>query len=96
MKRVIPHIPVILAKNDVKKGISRVQKLLSFSRLILSNTQKMLIKEMGLYQYDLKSIENGKELPIKVNDHCEDALRYLVMGMWNLIMYMLPVTERGD
>lgn len=96
VKRVIPHIPVILAKNDVKKGISRVQKLLSFSRLILSNTQKMLIKEMGLYQYDLKSIENGKELPIKVNDHCEDALRYLVMGMWNLIMYMLPVTERGD
>ncbi|CUP20555.1 phage terminase%2C large subunit%2C PBSX family [[Eubacterium] contortum] len=96
VRRVIPHIPVILAKNDVKKGISRVQKILSFLRLVLSNSQEMLIKEMGLYQYDPKSIKNGKELPIKVNDHCEDALRYLVMGMWNLIMYMLPVTERGD
>lgn len=96
VKRVIPHIPVVLAKNDVAKGISRVQKLLSFSKLVLSTTQKMLIKEMGLYQYDIKSIESGKEVPIKTNDHCEDALRYLVMGMWNMILFMLPVTERGD
>lgn len=51
---------------------------------------------MGLYQYDEKSVERGKEEPLKINDHCEDALRYLIMGMWNLIAYLLPATERGE
>ena len=70
IRRVVPHIPVRPAQNDVKLGISRVQKLLAFEKLILSRKQKMLIKEMGLYQYDPKSIEKGKEVPIKENDHC--------------------------
>lgn len=96
IRRVIPHIPVRLAQNDVKLGISRVQKLLTFKKLILSQKQKMLIKEMGLYQYDPKSIENGKEVPIKRDDHCEDACRYCACGMWNMIKYMLPIGERGD
>ena len=56
----------------------------------------MLIKELGLYQYDPKSIDNGKEVPIKENDHCLDGTRYLGMGMWNQISYMLPEGERGD
>lgn len=95
-RRLLPHIPIIKAQNDVKLGISRVQKFLSFNKLLLSTDQKMLIKEMGIYQYDPKSIENGKEVPLKINDHCEDALRYLVMGMWRYIVNMLPVSERGD
>ena len=49
IRRVIPHIPVIPAQNDVKLGISRVQKLLSFGRMIVSEKQKMLIKEFGLH-----------------------------------------------
>lgn len=37
---------------------------------------------------------NGeKEEPIKVDDHCADALRYLVMGMWTKIRRWLPVQE---
>lgn len=51
---------------------------------------------MGIYQYDPKSIENGKEVPLKVNDHAQDAWRYLVVGMWKQIVYMLPMSERGD
>lgn len=54
----------------------------------------MLIKELGIYQYDSKSIKNGKEEVLKENDHACDALRYLIVGMWNLITYLLPVTER--
>lgn len=96
IRRILPDVPVISAQNDVKLGIGRIQKLLSFFKLVLSTKQKMLIKEMGLYQYDPKSIENGKEEPIKTNDHSEDATRYVVMGMWNMIRYLLPVSERGD
>ncbi len=96
VRRQIPYISIVPARNDVKLGISRVQKFLSFSKILISNTQKMLIKEMGLYQYDVKSIKKGKEVPIKESDHAEDALRYLIMGMWRLIAFLLPVSERGD
>ena len=96
IRRVIPHIPVIPAQNDVKLGISRMQKLFSFLKILISNKQPMLIRELGLYQYDEKSIKRGVEVPVKENDHCCDGSRYLCMGMWNLIKYMLPLLERGD
>ena len=96
MRRQLPHISIVSAKNDVKLGISRVQKFLSLKRLQISTDQKYLIKEMGIYQYDPKSIESGKEVPLKVNDHAQDAWRYLVVGMWKQIVYMLPMSERGD
>lgn len=93
--RLLPHIPIVNADNNVKLGISRVQKLLSFRKLLISTKQKHLIKEMGLYQYQPKSIEKGSEEVLKINDHCEDALRYLCMGIWRLILFMLPAAERG-
>lgn len=96
VRRQIPHIDIIPAKNDVKLGISRVQKFLSFGKLLISTKQKWLIHEMGLYQYDEKSIERGKEEVVKINDHAEDACRYNLMGMWREVVYMLPVSERGD
>lgn len=96
VRRQIPHISIVKAKNDVKLGISRVQKLMAFEKMIVSTAQKHLIREMGIYQYDPKSIESGKEVPLKVNDHAEDAWRYLVVGMWSQIVYMLPISERGD
>lgn len=96
VRRVLPHVTIMKAKNDVKLGISRVQKFLSFCRLLVSDTQTHLIKEFGLYQYDPKSIERGEEVPLKINDHCCDALRYLVMGMWGRIRFMLPPIERGE
>lgn len=96
VRRVIPYVSIVPARNDVKLGISRVQKFLSFKKVLIAVQQKHLIQEMGLYQYNVKSIDKGKEEPVKENDHCEDALRYLIMGMWNMIMFMLPFSERGD
>lgn len=96
IRRVIPYIPVIPAQNDVKLGISRVQKLLSFGRMIVSEKQKMLIKEFGLYQYNTDSIKKGIEIPVKENDHALDGTRYLCVGMWSHIRYMLPISERGE
>lgn len=78
------------AENDVALGISRVQKTLAFEVMTIAPEQKNLTREMGLYQYDKKSIEKGKEIPVKEDDHCCDAMRYAVMGAWKYIKYWLP------
>ena len=70
IKRLMPDISIRDADNTVTLGIGRVQKMLSFGKLLISEKQKHLIEEMGLYQYDDKSIEKGKEVPLKINDHC--------------------------
>ena len=89
------NVPVAVrdAENEVKLGISRVQKALTFGILSIAPGQQNLIRELGVYAYDPKSIERGKEEPIKIDDHCADALRYLVMGMWTKIRRWLPVQE---
>lgn len=84
------------AQNDVAVGIQRVQKCFSYGILTISPFQEKLDWELGLYEYDKKSIEKGKEIPVKMDDHGCDALRYVVMGLWNKIKYFLPVGERMD
>lgn len=96
IKRVCPGIIVLDAKNDVALGISRVQKMLSFQRFFISPKQKHLIDEEYKYEYDKDQLDKGKEIPIKINDHCQDAIRYLIMGIWKYIKNLLPVMEVGD
>ena len=81
------------AENDVALGISRVQKALAFDILSVSPNQENAVREFGTYEYDKKSIEKGKEVPIKEDDHCMDAIRYVVMGAWNKIKHWLPREE---
>lgn len=81
------------ADNDVALGISRVQKLLSYGVLKLAPEQVELQREIGTYEYDRKSIERGKEVPVKEDDHCVDAMRYLVMGFWQKVKQFLPAAE---
>ena len=33
---------------------------------------------------------------VKTNDHCQDALRYFVMGAWQYIRQMLPMITEED
>lgn len=84
------------AENEVALGISRVQKLLIYEILTVSPRQGMLLEEFGLYEYDKKLLEKGKEVPVKTNDHCLDALRYLVMGFWGRVKRFLPKEEREE
>lgn len=81
------------AENDVALGISRVQKLLTFDMITVSPRQQYAIEEFGTYEYDKDSIERGKEVPVKTDDHCMDAIRYLVMGFWKKLKPYLPVLE---
>ncbi len=81
------------AENDVALGISRAQKLLTFDTIYISPHQEKAVQEFGMYEYDKKSIEKGKEVPVKENDHCMDAIRYAVMGAWGRLKYFLPEDE---
>lgn len=78
------------AENNVALGISRVQKLLVFDIMSIDPSQENAVDEFGIYEYDKKSIEKGKEVPVKENDHCMDAIRYAVMGAWSKMKYWLP------
>lgn len=94
----IARLPVVVrnAENDVKLGISRVQKALAFHLMSVSATQERAIHEFQTYEYDKDSIEKGKEEPVKIGDHCMDGIRYLVMSMWTKIKQWLPMSERED
>lgn len=91
-------IPITIrdAENDVKLGISRTQKALTYHILSVSPRQENAIDEFGVYGYDPKSIEKGKEEPVKTDDHCMDAIRYMIMGMWTKIKRWLPLSEQED
>ena len=95
--RACPHHVILRdAENDVSVGISRVQRLLIYGIINMSPLQRHAIDEFGVYEYDRKSIEHGKEVPIKINDHCMDAIRYVTMGMWSKIKRFLLIAERND
>lgn len=96
IRRKCPVIKIVDAQNDVQLGIARTQKLMSYGILEVSPEQENLIHEAGIYEYDKKSIEAGKEVPVKTNDHCMDAMRYAVMGMWKYVRYFLPKAEQED
>lgn len=94
IKRTCPEVIIKDADNTVALGIQRVQKVLSFDILSYCKEQTHQIDENYQYRYDPDSIEKGKEVPIKENDHCCDAERYVVMGLWRYLKNMLPITER--
>ena len=99
IKKQCPGIMIKDAKNDVALGIHRTQKVLALNSLFISPKQKNLIKEIYLYGYDKDLLDRGKEVPIKEDDHCMDALRYLIMGIWKFIKQILPILkdlEKGD
>lgn len=84
------------AENDVALGISRVQKVLCFDIMSVAPKQEYAVSEFGTYEYDKKSIEKGKEVPVKEDDHCMDAIRYCVMGAWKRLKYWLPKDETEE
>ena len=90
------QITIKKAENDVKVGIQRVQKCMSYGILTVSPMQPKLDWELGLYEYDKKSIQKGKEEPVKENDHGCDAMRYCVMGLWTKIKYFMPRADQGE
>lgn len=57
------------AKNDVMDGIRTVSSLLATNQLLVHESCKGLITEIGGYSWDDKAALRGEEKPIKVADH---------------------------
>lgn len=96
IKRVCPDVIIVDANNKVLLGINRVQKMYSFCRLFLSPKQKHLIGEKYQYKWNEDLLDKGKEEPVKENDHCCDAERYAIMGIWGHIRQLLTFIRFGE
>lgn len=67
------------SNKNVDHGIDRVRELFKQDRIKISSACKNLILELETYSYpEHKPGRNEKEIPIKDNDHCVDALRYAI------------------
>lgn len=75
-------IMITNAKNEVGAGIARVaQTIFDGSLYILKGKAPKTVEEFGLYMWDIEKQKIGKDEPIKENDHCMDAIRYLLFTL---------------
>ena len=63
-------------KNAVLDGIRYTSSLLLQRKIRISDACKHLIEELQSYCWDSKAAEHGEDKPVKVADHCVDAMRY--------------------
>lgn len=84
------------AHNDVMRGIRTVASLLATDRLRISDRCTNLIDEIPGYMWDPDATKDGKDAPIKVNDHFCDALRYGVYSTSSLWSHHLPILTIDD
>lgn len=79
-------VPVALGNNDVRAGITRMQNRFSQRLLFITSRCVHTLNELANYRWDryassrLENRKNKKEVPLKKNDHCMDALRYGIMS----------------
>jgi len=70
---------VISAKNEVLEGLRFTKDCLYNGSLILDTSCKGTRREMGIYSWNPKPAEKGKEEPIKKSDDGCDTMRYFAM-----------------
>lgn len=68
------------ADNSVKTGIELVASVIGNDFFRVHRRCKNTLKEFSTYVWDEKAQERGEDKPLKQNDHCMDALRYVVNG----------------
>lgn len=67
-------LPAVAATKDVFEGIMFVKGMVNSGKLVVSQNCNYTIREFDSYIWDQSS--TIKEVPIKVNDDCMDAIRY--------------------
>ncbi len=81
----IPVMEVVKGKGSVQTGINKVRELLKQNRLRIHKKCKNLIQELEMYSYkDGDDDEYQSENPIKQYDDALDALRYAIVGSFEL------------
>ncbi|MGW5519125.1 PBSX family phage terminase large subunit [Nocardia africana] len=87
------------AQNNVLYGIRTVSALLSTGQLKISDRCPELLKELPGYVWDTKATDEGKDQPIKLNDHSADSLRYGISSTerkWRKYVKLASVSKTGD
>jgi PBSX family phage terminase large subunit len=69
---------IIPAINTVLTGIQHTAQMMYQGKLKIYDKCVKTLDEMAGYTWDSKSTEKGEDVPIKVNDHAMDCLRYAV------------------
>lgn len=72
---------VVDANNAVLDGIRTIGTMFSRNILTLDPLCRNLCEELPSYVWDEKAQDAGQDVPVKMNDHACDALRYGVMQM---------------
>jgi PBSX family phage terminase large subunit len=81
----LPVMEVVKGKGSVQTGINKVRELLKQNRLRIHNRCKNLIQELEMYSYaEGKDDDYDSENPIKQYDDALDALRYGIVGSFEL------------
>ena len=68
------------ADNSVLEGISLISSLVENDKFRVLRICAHTIEEILSYAWDTKAATAGEDRPIKLNDHCVDALRYGAMA----------------
>jgi len=71
-------IPTAGGLNNVSYGISTVASLLSEDQMVVTDRCEGFIAEAPGYAWDSKAALQGRDEPVKVNDHSLDGGRYVV------------------
>lgn len=71
------NIHVVHANNDVENGIQIMTSEMAKGNLYVMEDCKNTIREIESYVWDSKKSEKGSDEPLKKDDHCPDALRYV-------------------
>lgn len=70
---------VMDADNSVITGIRTVANMFGSGKLMIHESCTHLLDEIPGYVWDAKRQDKGEDAPMKVDDHCCDALRYACM-----------------
>lgn len=82
-----------LADNDVLKGIELTSSIIQNDLLRILSHCTNTIMEFNTYSWDPKAQAKGEDKPIKANDHCMDALRYIINGTRRIWQQLLAIKE---
>lgn len=90
-------IPTKKANNDVLDGIHMVYTLMATGHIHINKDRcPNLIRELGLYIWNEKRGEIGKEEPVKQNDHAMDAMRYGIATTTNKFEIYQGLEKSGN
>lgn len=84
------------ADNEVLDGIRYTASLLASDRLRIHSSCEHLIREVSGYVWDTKAQSQGRDAPMKVNDHGVDALRYLCQTTRRYTRYWLAYDAQKE